>query len=565
MPAVRVCVECTRGLVRFPLEETKLPQNDRFEELFRSFITGDLTRRNLILRTAGLGAAAAVVTVPGAGRIGSAFAQDATPVDTADIKMGGVLSMGMQSDPGTLDPQLQSLTATWHIVEQIYSRLTKVNPDLSVSLELADTVDISEDGLTYTFTLHPANFHNGRAVVASDVVYSFERLVAPETASPSAADLASMSKIEAPDDSTVVITLSQPDASFMAMLSNQSCIIIPKEVVEENTDLSQVAVGSGPFKFVEYVPNTHVKLEKNADYFETGLPYLDGLDMLIAAEDNSRTAALVSGTVDFIEYVPSQDIEILQGDSSIKLAGNSIQQIRMIGFNLTKEPFNNPQVRQAISMAVDRGPIIDAALSGYGTPTQQIFSADFWASLGPLDIPAPDIEGAKALLAEAGYPDGFKTTITGWAEYGFLKNTAVVVQEQLKQIGIDAELNLLDSGSMGQTVYIDKNFDMAVTGDSGFVDPNGLVYGNFKTDEGGNFVGYSNPDVDKLIADGIATTDQASRTEIYQQIATTLMTDLPWVCLYIGQQYEGMKTFVMGYEHIPTGSNISIRQVWLDK
>lgn len=542
-----------------------MAHEDLFEKTFRAFVQGDLSRRKFMLRSAALGTAAAVATVPVAGRFGSALAQDATPVDTADIKTGGTLRMGMQSDPSTLDPQLQSLTATWHVVELIYSRLTRVNPDLSVDLELAESLEISEDALTYTFKLQPANFHNGRPLVASDVVYSYERLVAPETAAPSAADLASMESIEAPDDSTVVITLKQPDASFLAMISGQSCIIIPKEVVEENGDLSQVAVGSGPFKFVEYVPNTSIKLEKNADYYEEGLPYLDAVEMLIAAEDNSRTAALVSGTVDFIEYVPSQDIAILEADESTKLAGNSIQQIRMIGFNLTREPFNNPQVRKAISMAIDRGPIIDAALSGYGTPTEQIFAATFWPSLGELEIPAPDIEGAKALLAEAGYPDGFDTTITGWAEYGFLKNTAVVVQEQLKQIGINAELNLLDTGTMGQTVYVDKDFDMAVTGDSGFVDPNGLVYGNFTTGEGGNFVSYSNPQVDELISQGIAITDQASRTEIYQQIAEILMEDLPWVCLYIGQQYEAMKTYVMGYEHIPTGTNITVRQVWLDQ
>ncbi len=539
-----------------------MAQKDHFEETFRSFITGDLNRRNFLLRT---GALAAAATVPGVGRVGSAFAQDATPVEAADIVTGGTLRMGMQSDPGGLDPQLQSATALWKVTELIYSTLTQVNPDLSVRPDLAESWVISDDGLTYTFTLHQATFHNGRAVVASDVKYSFERLVDPATASPTAGSLASMKSIEAPDDSTVVITLNQPDASFLAMISSQSCIIIPKEVVEENSDLSQVAVGSGPFKFVEYVPNTSIKLEKNEDYFQEGLPYLDGLEMLIAAEDNSRTAALVQGSVDFVEYAPSQDISILEGDDSIKLAGNSIQQIRMIGFNLTREPFTNPQVRKAISMAIDRGPIIDAALSGFGTPTEQIFAATFWPSLGELEIPAPDIEGAKALLAEAGFPDGFDTTITGWAEYGFLKNTAVVVQEQLKQIGINAEMNLLDTGTMGQAVYIDKDFDMAVTGDSGFVDPNGLVYGNFTTGEGGNFVSYSNPQVDELISQGIASTDQAARTEIYQQISEILMEELPWVCLYIGQQYEAMKTFVMGYEHIPTGSNISMRQTWLDQ
>jgi peptide/nickel transport system substrate-binding protein len=543
-----------------------LAHEDTFEKTFRAFIQGDLNRRKFMLRTAALAGAAAAVTVPGGRRIGSALAQDATPeLDTADIKMGGTYRMGMQSDPGGLDPQLQSLTACWHVVEHIYSRLTTVNPDLSVSPELAESWEISDDGLTYTFKLHPATFHNGRAVVASDVKYSYERLVAPETAAPSASDLASMKTIEAPDDSTVVITLTQPDASFLAMLSGQSTIIIPKEVVEENGDLTQVAIGSGPFKFVEYVPNTHVKLEKYEDYWEEGVPYVDNLELLIAAEDNSRTAALVQGTVDFIEYVPSQDIPILEGDDSIKLAGNSIQQIRMIAFNLTREPFDKLEVRQAIAKAIDRGPIIDAALSGYGTPTEQIFSADFWPSLGERDIPAPDIEGAKALLAQAGFADGFDTTITGWAEYGFLKNTAVVVQEQLKQIGINAELNLLDTGTMGQTVYIDKDYDMAVTGNSGYVDPNGLVYSDFKTGEGGNFTNYSNPEVDKLIIDGISTTDQEERTAIYQQLAEILLQDLPYVCLYIGQQYEAMKDYVMGYEHIPTGSNITARRVWLDQ
>ncbi|HET9659497.1 MAG TPA: ABC transporter substrate-binding protein [Thermomicrobiales bacterium] len=541
-----------------------MPNQDHVEQLFRSFISGDLTRRQLMLRATGL-ASAAAITIPLAGRAGGALAQDATPVDTADIKMGGTLRMGMQSDPGGLDPQLQSATALWKVSELIYNNLTQVNPDLSVRTDLAESWEISDDGLIYTFKLHPANFHNGRAVVAADVKYSFERLIDPETASPTAGSLASMKSIEAPDDATVVVTLTQPNASFLVELSGMGCIIVPKEVVEEHGDLAQIAVGTGPFKFVEYVPNTHIKLVRNDDYFEEGLPYLDGLDLLIAAEDNSRTAALVSGTVDFIEYVPSQDIPILEDDDSIQLAGNSIQQIRMIAFNLTRAPFDNPKVRQAIAMAVDRGPIIDAALSGFGTPTEQIFAADFWASLGEREIPAPDIEGAKALLAEAGFPDGFKTTITGWSEYGFLKNSAVVVQEQLKQIGIEAELELLDTGSIIQIVYTDFDFDMVVTGDSSFVDPNSLLYRNFKTGESSNFSQYADPDMDQLLDEGIATTDQTARTAIYQQIAEKLLVDLPWVCLYIGQQYEAMKSYVMGYEHIPTGSNISVRKVWLDQ
>ncbi len=537
------------------------PGEDMFEYYFRQILAGKLTRRQSFGRAAVAGAAAAgaFAAAPSISPALRTLAQDAEP------KTGGVLRMGMQSDPSALDTQLQSLTAAWHVVEHIYSFLTTILPDMSVAPQLAESWDISEDGLEYTFHLHQGvMFHNGREVQAADVKASLERLVAPETASPSASDLASMASIEAADEYTAVMTLSAPDAALLANLANASCLIFPPEVVDENGDLTQVAVGSGPFRFTEYVPNTQVTLERFEDYFETPLPYLDGVELLIAATDTSRTAALVSNTVDFIEYVPPQDIPLLEEDDTIVLTGNAIAQIRMIGFNLEREPFSDLRVRQAVALTVDRGPIIEASLFGYGTPTDIIFPQGFWAATERTEIPPTDIEAALALMAEAGYPDGFDTTLTGWAEYGFLSNSAIVVQEQLRAIGINAEMNLLDTGTMGQTVYVDKDYDITVTGTSGFVDPSGVILENFQSGEGGNFVNYSNPEVDQLIADGAAATELAARAEIYHRIQEILLEDLPWVNLYIGQQFEAMKTFVMGFEHIPTGSNLKVREVWLD-
>lgn len=538
------------------------PDGDMFEHYFRQILAGKLTRRDTITRTAVAGAAAAGAFAAGPSIRPAlrSLAQDAEPVP------GGILRMGMQSDPGALDTQLQSLTAAWHVVEHIYSNLTKIEPDMSVSPELAESWDISEDGITYTFHLHQGvMFHNGREVQADDVKFSLERLVAPETASPSASDLASMASIEAADEYTVVMTLTAPDAAILSNLANSSCIIFPPEVIEESGDLTQVAVGSGPFRFIDYVPNTQITLERFEEYFEDPLPYLDGVELLIAATDTSRTAALVQGTVDFIEYVPPQDLTLLEEDESIKLAGNAIAQIRFLGFNLEREPFNDVRVRRAISMAVDRAPIVEAAVFGQGTPTDIIFAADNWSSPERPEIPAPDIEGAIALLAEAGLADGFDTTLISWAEYGTISNGAIVVQEQLRQIGINAEMNLLDTATMGQQVYVDKDFEMTVTGTSGFVDPGSVYLENFQTGEGGNFVNYSNPEVDELIAQGAALTDQEARAEVYRQVQEILLEDLPWVNLWIGQQYEAMKTYVMGYEHIPTGSNKKVREVWLDQ
>lgn len=552
---------------------------DTFETMFRDLIAGRLNRRDLMVRGAGIGTAAALslsgiaTAAPSGGlRLVRSAAQDSTP--PADVKTGGVLKMGMQSDPGGLDPVLTPATALWHVVEHIYNRLTRIMPDLSVAPELAESIDISEDGLTYTFKLHSGvTFHNGRALVASDVVYSFQRLagvlpdVAPDAqvASPSADDLASMASIEATDDSTVVITLKAADASFLSTIANQSCIIVPKEVVDENKDLSQVAVGTGPFTFKEYIPNTSITLEKNASYWETGLPYVDGLELLIASDDTARTTAVVTGTVDIIEYAPLRDVDALQQDSSLTLAGDTNTNIRYLGFNLTRAPLSDPKVRKAISMVIDRDAVLGPAVFGHGTPVQTLWPPDHWAAL-PGDIPAPDIDGAKALLAEAGFPDGFKTTITSWAAYSFLNAAAIVIQEELKQVGIEAEVVLLETPDMIAKVHTpgQEDYDMSVTGTSGHIDPNQLVT-NFQTGAGGNTTGYSNPKVDELIAQGIAETDQAKRADIYHEIQTILLEDLPWIDLFVANQYEAMKTYVKGYYHTPNGSNIALKETWLDK
>jgi peptide/nickel transport system substrate-binding protein len=516
---------------------------------------GKLNRRQVVAGAAGFGLAASFIRLPH----GALAAQDGTPT------LGGTLKVGLQADPTALDPQKQSLTAIWHVIEHIYNGLTRVKPDLSIEGALAESWEISDDGITYTFHLRPGvTFHDGSPLKASDVKFTFERLVAPETASTSAADLASMEKVEAPDDATVVLTLKAPDASMLATLAGGSTVIYSEAFVKaNNNDVSQVAMGTGPFKFVEYVPNTRIVLEKNPNYWEEGLPYLDGIEMTIAADDTARTAAVVSGTVDFIEYAPLRDVDTLQQDPSLTLAGNSNTNIRFIGLNLSKEPFDNLKVRQAIALVVDRDAMLGPTVFGHGTPTEVLFPPDFWAALQQ-EVRPPDVEKAKSLMAEAGHADGFQTTITSWSQYSFLSNAAVVLQEQLKQIGIEADLNLVENATMIDQVYVNKTYDIAVTGDSAYVDPNTLVLPNFKTGESGNFANYSNPDVDTLIEQAIATTDQAERAKLYQQIQQILLEDLPWVNLFVANQFEAMKSNVKGYVHIPTGSNAYFRQTWLE-
>ena len=535
-------------------------KQDVFFDLAAKVSEGTISRRAAIQRGTAVGLGAASLMALGAMPIASA--QDASP--DPDAKPGGTLRVGLSADPAELDPHKTNLTAAWHVIEHVYNGLVTTNPALEVVPSLAESWDVSEDGLTYTFHIRQGVlFHNGRELTAEDVKYSYDRILDPETASASAADLADAQSIDVVDDYTVSVTLGNPDSSFLAKLMGSSLAIVPSEVVEAEGDLMNTMVGTGPFKFIEYVPNSMLVVEANADYWEEGLPFLDGIEFQIVPDNTARTTALSSGTVDFIEYAPAQDMSIFEADESLVVTGDANTNIRYFAFNTQVEPFTDVRVRQAISMVVDRGPIIDAAIFGAGQPTNIIFPATYWAGYES-EIPAPDIEGAKALLAEAGYPDGFTTELHSWSQYPFLSNAAIVLQEQLKQIGIESELRFEENATYLAN-YFASDFEISVTGTSAYVDPNDVILSNFSSDSGNNASQYASDEMDSLIEAGMTETDQDARAEIYREIQEMIKTDLPWVNLFIASQYEAMKNFVMGYDHIPTGSNMSFKKVWLDQ
>lgn len=533
------------------------------QRLARAIRSGQLTRRQAMLRGGALGLSLpSIMALNGLASVTGVSASSLqTPV--AEPVAGGTLTLGVQADPAELDPHMTSLTAAWHVLEHVYETLVTTDETLAPLPALAEEWTVSDDGLVYTFNLRQGVlFHNGREFVADDVRYSFERILDPATASPVVDELASIDTIDVVDDYTVAINLLTADSSFLAKLMGSSISIVPQEVVEENGDLMQVMSGTGPFRFVKYVPNTNVILERNPDYWDSPFPYLDGLEILVIPDNTSRTTALVTGTVDIIEYAPVQDLPIFEADETLKVEGNQNTNIRYMGVNVSREPFDQLEVRQAMAMAIDRGPVIDSAVFGYGTPTNMLFPESYWAGV-PSEIPPVDIEGAIALLDSVGLGDGFEAQIQSWAQYPFLSNAAIVIQEQLRQIGVESEVDLQENAVLLEN-YFSGNFDLSVTGTSAYVDPNDVVQSNFMTDAASNGSGYSNQEVDDLIAAGIATTDQDERAEIYGEIQQILLADLPWINLFIAEQYEAMKTYVEGYVHIPTGSNRSIKEVWLN-
>ena len=515
-----------------------------------------LLEKTITRRTAVLGGAA-LAAVPVWGR--AVAAQEASPAPVP----GGTLRVGVQGDPTELDPHLVVLDAASLIVDLVYDGLVHEDAALVPQPALAESWEVSADGTVYTFALRSGvTFHNGRALVADDVVYSFERVMNPDTASPWVSYTEGITKVEAPDDATVVFTLAAPDASFLAKLCRRGLSVVPKEEVEKHGDLKQVMVGTGPFTFTEYVPNSSITLGKSAAYWEEGKPYLDGLEIQIIPEDTARTTALVSGTVDFIEFVPHKDIPLVQKEPRLMLAGDQATNLRWIVFNLRREPFDNVDFRRAVARGIDRQPIIDTAVFGYGKPLLGLYPAGYWAGYQG-DIPDADPDGAAAALGELTLPEGFRPQILTWGQYQFLSDTSVVVQEQLRQMGIESDIDPQENA-----IYLEKyfggDFDIAVMGAAGYIDPNDFLQQSLGTGETNNAAGYSNPELDALLAQGLEEQAQAARAEIYQQAQQLVIDDAPWIALYTSNTYEGMLMGVRGFEHSLSGSLRSLAKTgWM--
>jgi peptide/nickel transport system substrate-binding protein len=437
---------------------------------------------------------------------------------------------------------------------------------MNIVPDLAESWTISDDGLVYEFKIRQGvKFHNGREMTVDDVVYSLNRVRDAAGGSPRSYLLVDVESIEATPPDSVRLTLSKPFAALLSHMHTDMAIV-PQEVVEENGDLSTTMVGTGPFKFVEFIPNTHAKLVRNEEYHEEGLPYLDELTWIPIPDDPTRTANIQTGTVDFADQIPQQDIDSLQNEPGVQLVRGDSTLHDYLMLNCTRAPFDDVRVRQAIAKTIDRQLMTDVILFGYGTPINGgPIAAWSWAYADLHTYPAPDIEGAKQLLAEAGYPDGFAFTIGAGANYAAQVQAAEMVQEQLRQINVEATVAPQEWGTYIDTVVTQKNFEGAIIGWIGTIDPDDWLYARFHTGEQWNTTGYSNAEVDELLEQGRASTDQAQRKELYNQAEAIIVDEAPFVFFYLYDQFEAVRDYVMGYSHMANNSKLTFKRTWLNK
>lgn len=490
----------------------------------------------------------------------------------AQPQHGGVLTAGMQTDPVGLDPHLTNATATRNMMENVYDTLVKFNSDGLVEPGLAESWDVSEDGLTWTFTLRSGvTFHNGDALTASDVVFSINRIRDPEVASPRADHFAVVDTIEAPDDTTVVFMLSQPFSPLLSKLAFSTNVILSQALIEEHGDAEEVVIGTGPFTFVEYIPQTRLVLERFDGYWDVDgdgnqLPYLDGITFEFYPDPASRTTAIQTGAADWIEYVPAADVLILEGDPDVEVVGGLSANFRSLYLNMTLSdpPLDNQQVRQAIAHAIDEQEIVDLALFGTGgivATGTTIPPGDFYAVESPYT--GRNLERARELMAEAGYEDGFDMELYVTSTYDFLRDPAEVIQSQLADLNINVSITAEDWG-----VYLpralESDFETTVLGTSGQADPDDFLYGTFHSSGSLNLSGLNDPEVDALLEEGRRVAGEEERREIYVQAQERILELVPHVLLFHSAQYEAIRPNVRGFEHFPNTSYLGLRTTWLE-
>jgi peptide/nickel transport system substrate-binding protein len=491
-----------------------------------------------------------------------AMAQDQEP------KHGGVLVVGQDFGPQSLDPAKTQAWASVNIFEVIYDTLLRWSVDMELEPSLAESYEVSSDNLTYTFHLRDnAVFHNGRPMTADDVKFSVERVLDPAINSPSAAALAPIESIEVVDDYTVVIKTAGPYAPLLAHLATpNTSAIVPSEAVDQ---LQTHPIGTGPFRFVVHELNEQVLLERHDKYWEADLPYLDQVEFRLLGDESSIMAALRSGRVD-MAWMKDPTVAQALARSSRRLVSAPGQPSRYIDikFNVKQPPFNDVRVRRAFSLATDRQALVDTILAGAGDVGTMIVQEGFKYP-NPTELPyyQRDVERARELLAEAGYPDGI--TIDAYevvAANNLDVQAAELLRNQWLEAGIDVTIAPTEVGQILED-WQGGNYQMVSVGVTWSADPS--YWTTLQLHSSTNFAqnqGIDDPEIDLLLDTAAATVDPEARAQLYFELQEYLASQVYNIVTYTYPlRWELFGEHVQGYDVMASNARLSLRKTWLDE
>ncbi len=509
----------------------------------------------------------------------------ATLLCTPILAQAATLSVCTEASPEGFDVvQYNSLTTTNASADMLMNRLVEFDAEQGKLLpSLASSWSVSEDGLVYDFNLRDdvpfhqsADFRPSRNLAAEDVLFSFQRMLDPQhpwhkiaaSGYPHAQSMqwpSLIASIEAPDAHSVRITLTRRDATFLATLSMGFASIYPAEYAAKlmaagtPEKLNSAPVGSGPFIFERFQKDAVVRYRANPDYF-AGKPGVDRLIFAITPDSNVRLQRLRRGECQITLSPKPQDVQAIAADSKLKSAHAAAFMTAFVGINSQHPPLDKPQVRQAINLAFDKASYVKAVFEGSAEPASGPYPPNTWSYASELPGYAHDPEKARALLAEAGLADGFKTTI--WTRpSGSVLNPnpslgAQLLQADLAKVGIAAEIRVIEWGELIRRAKAGEHdlLFMGWAGDNG--DPDNFLTPQFacaSVESGLNFARYCDTALDKLIESGKTSSDQAERSRFYHQAQKIIQEQALWLPLAHPTAFALLNDKVEGYRVSPFG------------
>ena len=409
---------------------------------------------------------------------------------------GGDINISLNADPPKLDPSQSSAFVDRQVLNNICDKLFDLGPDGKIVPMLVTDYKVSDDKLTYTFTLRDGvKFHDGTAFNADAVKFNLTRDMAQ--ASPRRNELSSVKTVDVVDPKTVKLTLTQPFAPFLSILTDRAGMIVsPTAAQAAGDNFLQKPICSGPFKFQDRVKGDHITLVKNENYWQAGLPKASKITFKIFTDANTALVNLRAGQVDMTDSLPPKEVPGLEKDSTFAVVNKPSLGYQGIWLNVKQAPLDKKEVREAISMLIDRDALAKVVFGGTVTPGNSPFSAGSLAHGDSDTYAKPDVQKAKDLLAKAGASNVSFTFKTGTS--AIETQIAQLIQNFLKPAGINMQIEKVEFGTLLD--QLDKhNFQVGALGWSGRPDPDQNVYDFFITDGKNNNAGYSNPQVDEQL------------------------------------------------------------------
>ncbi|TQR18343.1 ABC transporter substrate-binding protein [Psychrobacillus soli] len=490
-----------------------------------------------------------------------------------------VLIFGRGADSFTMDPQNANEIETWRVTKNIYETLVEYEKDSTeVIPKLATDWSVSEDGKTWTFNLQEGiKFHDGTNFNADAVVYNFERMMDKEHPDRYGdfsvyrgmfngfkGEGSMIEEINAVDENTVEFKLVEPQATFLANLGMHAFgIISPDAIKKYGEKINENPVGTGPFVFESWNPNDSVTLVKNKEYWLSEFPKLDKLIYKVIPDNSARLTALKNKEIDIMVSLNPSDLSSVESDENLQVALRPPLNVGYLTLNNTKAPFDNVKVRQAISHAINKKGIADAFFYGLAEPVKNMLPSDNWGYNDDIEEYEYDLEKAKSLLAEAGYPDGFEL------EFSITSNSRIYMQQpakmaeaiktDLEKIGIKVEIISFEWAAFIEQVRNARHSMGLIgwVGDNG--DPDNFLYSTLSKNNAvigsaQNNQMYMNGEVNDLLIEAKSTIDQQERTEIYKKAQQIIHDDAPNVPLVQVKEPVVSSTSVKNYYPHATGA-----------